>query len=715
MTSPAVLILDRIGGAYTSASLLSGGLGGSEIEVLQVARGLTAKGHAVVVANGVDRLSVEDGVTYVPHAQAWQHTPTKALYLQRFSAPETRLEIPKDVRVVVRANDQYCPPYDVHRASLTSGRSTLVANTKWQAAQFAFAKDTAIIPPMLEPVLPVEKQSGLFVFASGALKGFDATVKLWCSMKRRHPAMATTRLAIVCPGWGPPPDTVGAHAEHGIFYVGNPTPDEYRQWIAKAEGLFTVLTMPETFCCVAALAERAGTRTHILCQAGFGGLTEAVRDHYFLTEDPSAFEASFIEALAPRGPIPVNVPASYVDLRPSILIDRWAEVLHVDQPAIVVTTPTKRLPARADGRPTVGLCLIAKGEEVSTVVTRAIHSAKKAGVDCLTVVCDADDATADLARTLGADVYIRPSPKIDWEHGDGIIAGARNEALAIAEARTDYVLVLDADDHFAGALPSTLDHDAYEVTIQDGGLTYQRVQLFRSGLGARYHGIIHEVLQFGASGPVGRLTTLSYKRGRSTYSYQDQDPPAVKFSKHAHLARKWLLDHPDDARMQFYFARSLHDAGRFEEALVAYEHRITMLNGWEEERAYSAYQIGLMLSEQGKDPTLALIRAHGLGTPSAEPLVALARWYRDDSRRQFSIAYALATRASQIPQPETGLFVQPWIYRFEAAAEVAICAYWLGNKREALDRFDRLLPTLPEERRAWGESQIAICRRDLGQ
>jgi tetratricopeptide (TPR) repeat protein len=372
-----------------------------------------------------------------------------------------------------------------------------------------------------------------------------------------------------------------------------------------------------------------------------------------------------------------------------------------------------KVPARADGRPTVGLCIIAKGDEVSTVVTRALLSGKKAGVDCVTVVCDANEATADVARSLGADVFVRTSPAIDWEKGFGTIAGARNEALAIAEQRTDYVLVLDADDHFDGELPAVLDKDAYEVTIRDGGLEYQRIQLFRSSYGWRYHGIIHETLQMTGSGPIGRLTTLGYRRGKSSYGYQDQDPPAIKFSKHAQLIRKWLWDHPDDTRAQFYLARSLHDAGRLDEALVAYDLRLTMTGGWHEERAYSAYQMGLIQIVQGVDPTVKLLLAHELGTPRAEPLVALARWYRDETRRQFSTAYMLASQAAAIPQPTDGLFVQPWVYQFEAAGEVAIAAYWLGRKQEALERFEALLPKVPAERRGWAESQIAICLREL--
>jgi hypothetical protein len=61
---------------------------------------------------------------------------------------------------------------------LESGRAGLVANTQWQAGLFGFAKERTIIPPMLEPMPKVKKQRGLFVFASGAMKGFEATVAM---------------------------------------------------------------------------------------------------------------------------------------------------------------------------------------------------------------------------------------------------------------------------------------------------------------------------------------------------------------------------------------------------------------------------------------------------------------------------------------------------------------------------------------------------------
>ena len=93
----------------------------------------------------------------------------------------------------------------------------------------------------------------------------------------------------------------------------------------------------------------------------------------------------------------------------------------------------------------------------------------------------------------------------------------------------------------------------------------------------------------------------------------------------------------------------------------------------------------------------------------------VASWYRDETRRHFGMALMFAQQAAAIPQPTQALFTQPWVYQFEAAAEVAICAYWLGHKQEALERFEALLPHVPAERRQWAESQIALCARELAR
>ena len=64
-----VLIYDRIGvKPYDGETVRSVGLGGSEIMVVQIAEGLAARGHRVVVASGVEDENDVAGVRYVPHS-----------------------------------------------------------------------------------------------------------------------------------------------------------------------------------------------------------------------------------------------------------------------------------------------------------------------------------------------------------------------------------------------------------------------------------------------------------------------------------------------------------------------------------------------------------------------------------------------------------------------------------------------------------------------
>src|ERR1019366_1113835 len=143
------------------------------------------------------RVIEEDGILYIPNGDVASYGPTKALYLHRSSSPAARLPIGPDVRIIVRANDIYCAPYDVHRGILESGRAALVTNTRWQADGFTYAKEKIVIPPMLDEsplaswpgegaIGPLFKVPGLFVNGSGVSKGFQATLDLWRKLHKLH-------------------------------------------------------------------------------------------------------------------------------------------------------------------------------------------------------------------------------------------------------------------------------------------------------------------------------------------------------------------------------------------------------------------------------------------------------------------------------------------------------------------------------------------------
>jgi predicted O-methyltransferase YrrM len=376
----------------------------------------------------------------------------------------------------------------------------------------------------------------------------------------------------------------------------------------------------------------------------------------------------------------------------------------------------ERAPPRADGRPTVGLVIIAKGNEGATVVARALVSCMKM-VDAMTVVVDGGEDTVNVCRAIGADVYQRKTPEVDWKRGIGFIAAARNEALAIAERKTDYVLILDPDDTIEGEIPKNLTADAYQVYIHDGGLRYPRIQLFKSGKGFFYEGIRHEQLTW--RGTAADASSLIYRRiggNRFATGDQDRDPNTIKYMKHAKDLSKWLIDHPDDCRAQFYLAQSYRDAQQGDKAIVEYERRIAM-GGWDEERFFSALQIARIIREQGKDPTTAYMRAYELRPSRAEPLCELANWLRDEKQKRYALAVVVARTASELPIPNDSLFVNVEAYTWLSLQELAISAYWAGNKKAAVMCYEEILrrPTTPDGQKPHLETMLALCRRESGQ
>ena len=213
---------------------------------------------------------------------------------------------------------------------LESSRAALMALTMWHADMFTYARERISIPMPLGPVpANVEKVPGRFIYGSGPVKGLSATIKKWLEMREKYPEMKDTELVLMSPGWGEWSYSPGTHdKERGIRFVGAPPPAEYQKLVASAEGLFFVNTFTETFCCLAALAERDRTRTHILCKAGLGGISEALVNHTLLTEDEDAFEKNFIEALRD----PTNdkwYSDKVIDRSAEALAASWERALHL--------------------------------------------------------------------------------------------------------------------------------------------------------------------------------------------------------------------------------------------------------------------------------------------------------------------------------------------------------------------------------------------------
>ena len=168
--------------------------------------------------------------------------------------------------------------------------------------------------------------------------------------------------------------------------------------------------------------------------------------------------------------------------------------------------------------------------------------------------------------------------------------------------------------------------------------------------------------------------------------------------RHAKDLQKWLLDHPDDTRSQFYLGQSFRDAGpeHWDKAFKAYERRIEMGGGWEEEMFHSALQMARMTLERGQDPTSAYVRAYEMRPHRAEPLTELANWLRHDKQKRYSLAAIFARRAAALPMPNDGLFVNAEHYQWQALEALAVSLSWLPDPKGALECWVQLEKRAPD-------------------
>ena len=236
-----LLIVNSLGPGFTLSSSRNG-LGGSELEVIQIAHAFARKGYKVVVANGVTAETEEEGVRYIPVAKA-AGTRTKILWIERSTNPPPGIIAG---RTIVRATDICSFHYDIHRSILESGVASVFVNTQWQADGFVYAKHRVIIPPALDLYMgvdklgPVGRVPGRFVYASAPLKGLEDTLQLWRKIMGKHPELVgKVHLKIAVPAYS---DMYGdrvkgfleSDSKIGVSYEGMPSLVEWRRLIASA-------------------------------------------------------------------------------------------------------------------------------------------------------------------------------------------------------------------------------------------------------------------------------------------------------------------------------------------------------------------------------------------------------------------------------------------------------------------------------------------------
>jgi glycosyltransferase involved in cell wall biosynthesis len=359
---------------------------------------------------------------------------------------------------------------------------------------------------------------------------------------------------------------------------------------------------------------------------------------------------------------------------------------------------------------TICLNMIVKGE--SRVIQRALASVKHLIDYWVIVDTGSTDGTQDLIRDFLHDIpgELHERPWVDFAHN-------RNEALAFAKNKADYLLFIDADERLIFKdcfVMQSLDKDCYFVTYRHGDCDSHRVLLINQHIPWRWEGILHEELKTSQAKSSAFLQDV-VNISMTEYGFRSRD--LNKYLKDAELLEKVLKEDPENARYVFHLAGSYEVSKRYDLALKNYEKRAAM-GGYHLEVYYSLYRIAWIQEKIGEQPQVFInsyCKAYQYLRSRAEPLFCLADHFIQE--KFYLVGYLILKFALCIPLPNDAYFVQTWIYEHGLLAKFAECAYYMKKYSESRDALQKILnkPAIPLDVRREVEKNILVIDQLLSE
>jgi len=353
-------------------------------------------------------------------------------------------------------------------------------------------------------------------------------------------------------------------------------------------------------------------------------------------------------------------------------------------------------------RPTVTLCMIVKDEE--HIIRECLESIYKY-VDRYDISdTGSTDKTKEIIKEFFDEKGIPGEIYDDPWQGFG---KSRTQALRNCDGKADYAWVIDADDFVEGHFEYPKEfgqHWAYTLLIKRGDFEWWRNQIFKTGVGWEYVGVLHEYANCPdiqeKGGSIARIAgnygINARTMGNRTQEFQDDW--RKKYLNDAETLLKCLTDEndpnyePDNLRYYFYLAQSYFDGGDFENALKWYEARAER-GGWEEEVWYSVLRCAMCMVNLGKpwyESQDVFLQAYNLRPTRAEPLYQLARIHRINGNPR--LGYLFAKQAATINYPmQDLLFVSKDVYDWQSLDELGSTAWYAGDMQSGLAACNKLL------------------------
>jgi glycosyltransferase involved in cell wall biosynthesis len=325
--------------------------------------------------------------------------------------------------------------------------------------------------------------------------------------------------------------------------------------------------------------------------------------------------------------------------------------------------------------------MIVKNE--SHVIERCIKSVRPLIDYILIVDTGSTDDTVDVIKKTMTELMIEGEVISDtW------VNFAKNRSYALSELRKrefiDYALMIDADEILqfsenfdANNFKTVMDKDLYDIPTQMGGISYLRPQLSSNRRNFRYEGVVYEFL----TGEFDSRHTIS-EFWNVPIQDSNRNKSGNKFEKDVEILKETLEVEQDPwfrSRYTFYLAQSLRDLQRREESLKYYLERATM-GYWDEECYISYYNAGTLMKELEYPEEKIIqtyLKGHEIVPTRLECLWAALQFCRIKGYNQQG--WMLAQEAIKIKKPDSGLFLENWIYDYGTLDEFSIVAFYTGH------------------------------------
>jgi glycosyltransferase involved in cell wall biosynthesis len=333
----------------------------------------------------------------------------------------------------------------------------------------------------------------------------------------------------------------------------------------------------------------------------------------------------------------------------------------------------------------LGLSMIVKDE--SHVILRLLNSVYPI-IDYWAIAdTGSTDGTQELITNFFKEKGI-PGKLIQIEWKDDF-SYARNVALEEVEQNADYGFWIDADEEliidpgFDKELILSQGFHSLSVRTVYGRVDYTRKNIWKTGMGFRWDGPIHELLASTeeTTGTIPKKMHVIVKAEGNSWKNVVE-----KYLNHAKILEKYT-EVNKDPRWIFYTAQSYRDCQQYEKSIEWYKKRSEIQEGFIEEVFISKFMVAKLSEMIGKSKNECLLLyqdAHSCDLLRGESIKGLVQMYQRLKDWENAYVFSLyGLRYNQKnPYPHRILFLDKGIYDYEMLELHSLSCFYTNRIEE---------------------------------